>query len=291
MGLLSGLKKSAPAKEETKRPEETKKAENKAEETHEPEKKAPVHEEVEFLFAKTVHCPVCDSSFRSRTLKSGRARRLDPDFDLRPRFAFIDTNKYDVSSCPKCGYTAINRYFENLTGGQIKLLVQELSSFKPDSSAQDETLYAYTYEEAFDRYRRAMRCTQVKRGRASEAAYECLKLSWLYRGKLEAIAAAGEEESAETKELKKQELAYYEQAYEGFIKAIASENFPMCGMEENTLNLLLASMAYRLEKYDVASKLVSSVLTSQVAARSVKDRAMDLKELIVEKLHRAQSNG
>ena len=65
----------------------------------------------------------------------------------------------------------------------------------------------------------------------------------------------------------------------------------MCGMEENTLNLLLASMAYRLEKYDVASKLVSSVLTSQVAARSVKDRAMDLKELIVEKLHRVQSNG
>ncbi len=289
MGLLSGLKKSAPVKEETKRPEETGKTENKEKE---PEKKAPVHEEIEFLFAKTVHCPVCDCSFRSRTLKSGRARRLDPDFDLRPRFAFIDTNKYDVSSCPKCGYTAINRYFENLTGGQIRLLEQEVkSNFKPDSPAQDEALAAYTYEEAFERYRRAMNCTRVKRGRASEAAYECLKLSWLYRGKLEALAAAGEDENGETEELRKQEQAYYEQAYEGFIKAIASENFPMCGMEENTLNLLLASMAYRLEKYDVASKLVSSVLTSQVAARSVKDRAMDLKELIVEKLHRVQSNG
>ena len=69
------------------------------------------------------------------------------------------------------------------------------------------------------------------------------------------------------------------------MKAIASESFPMCGMEESTVNILLANMAFKLEKYDVSSKLVSAILTSRVASRSVKDRAMTLKEEIIKKLH------
>ena len=81
------------------------------------------------------------------------------------------------------------------------------------------------------------------------------------------------------------EDAYYKQAYEGFMKAIASESFPMCGMEESTVNILLANMAFKLEKYDVSSKLVSAILASRVASRSVKDRAMTLKEEIIKKLH------
>ena len=79
------------------------------------------------------------------------------------------------------------------------------------------------------------------------------------------------------------------QAYDGFVKAIASENFPMCGMEESTVNLLMANMAFRLEKYDVASKFVSTILASAASARPVKDRAMDLKEEIIAKMHDAKA--
>ena len=85
--------------------------------------------------------------------------------------------------------------------------------------------------------------------------------------------------------MKEEEDAYYKQAYEGFMKAIASESFPMCGMEESTVNILLANMAFKLEKYDASSKLVSAILASRVASRSVKDRAMTLKEEIIKKLH------
>lgn len=70
------------------------------------------------------------------------------------------------------------------------------------------------------------------------------------------------------------------------MKAIASENFPMCGMEESTVNLLMANMAFRLEKYDIASRFVSMILTSHVASRPAKDRAMNLKEEIIQKLHK-----
>ena len=59
--------------------------------------------EEEFLLAKTVRCKVCDQVFKTKVVKNGRVKRLEPDQDLRPRFQYIDTLKYDVTSCPNCG--------------------------------------------------------------------------------------------------------------------------------------------------------------------------------------------
>ena len=88
--------------------------------------------EAEYLFDKNVECPVCDSTFRTRVVKTGRVRRLESDFDLRPRHPDVDTIKYDVVSCPYCGYTALNRFFTDLTRGQ-KMLIREgvCSKFHP----------------------------------------------------------------------------------------------------------------------------------------------------------------
>ena len=48
----------------------------------------------------------------------------------------------------------------------------------------------------------------------------------------------------------------------------------MCGMEESTVNLLMANMAYKLGKVDIASRFISMILTSQAASRVAKDRAI-----------------
>ena len=110
-------------------------------------------------------------------------------------------------------------------------------------------------------------------------------MSWLYRGWIEELSKAEKKDEKTLAECRKEEATYYEQAYEGFLKAIASENFPMCGMEESTVNLLMANMAYKLGKVDIASRFISMILTSQAASRVAKDRAMLLKEEIIEKLH------
>ena len=166
---------------------------------------------------------------------------MEPDFDLRPRFQYIDTNKYDVSSCPQCGYTAMNRYFTHLSTGQVKMIEEGVChKFKGQKQPKEEPMEPYSYEKAIERYKLA-----------------------LYN----------------------EEATYYEQAYEGFLKAIASENFPMCGMEESTVNLLMANIAYKLGKVDIASRFISMILTSQAASRVAKDRAMLLKEEIIAKLH------
>lgn len=247
--------------------------------------KEEVHSEKEFLLEKSIRCPVCDTVFKTKMVKTGRVKRLEPDFDLRPRFQYIDTNKYDVSSCPKCGYTAMNRYFSHLSSGQIKMIDEGVRrKFKQTNLVEPEE---YSYEEAIERYKLALYNTLVKKGKASEKAFECLKISWLYRGRKEELMASADQDANMIAESQKEEMLYYEQAYDGFLKAIASESFPMCGMEESTINLLVASMAFQLKKYDIASRFVSLVLTSHAAGRSAKERAMDLKENIIKQLHNA----
>lgn len=247
--------------------------------------KEEVHSEKEFLLEKSIRCPVCDTVFKTKMVKTGRVKRLEPDFDLRPRFQYIDTNKYDVSSCPKCGYTAMNRYFSHLSSAQIKMIDEGVRrKFKQTNLVEPEE---YSYEEAIERYKLALYNTLVKKGKASEKAFECLKISWLYRGRKEELMASADKDANMIAESQKEETLYYEQAYDGFLKAIASESFPMCGMEESTINLLVASMAFQLKKYDIASRFVSLVLTSHAAGRSAKERAMDLKENIIKQLHNA----
>ena len=255
------------------------------------EKTVEAPKEEDFLLDKGVRCPICDTVFKSRMVKSGRARRLESDRDLRPRFEYIDTIKYDVSSCPKCGYTAINRYFPHLSSAQMKLIREEVcTKFKPEKGMADKL--SYTYDEAIERYKLALINTIAKKGKASEKAYECLKISWLYRGKKEEIQAANsnpsEEVKAEILKCEQTETAFYTQALDGFLKAMTSESYPMCGMEQNTVDFLIANMAFNLKRYDLASKFVSALLVSKTTSKTIKDKALTLKEEIISEIKNGQ---
>ena len=232
-----------------------------------------------FLLEKGVRCTVCDKGFKAKMIKSGRIKRLESDPDLRPRYQYIDTIKYDVLSCPNCGYTAINRYFDHLPSVQIKLIKEQVcANFKPTGEAEPAT---YDYDTAIGRYKLALYTTMVKKGKTSEKAYSCLKIAWLYRGKAETLDQADAAYEATLKACKEQEEMFYRQAYEGFMKAVSAEMFPICGMDQNTMDYLLAYMAAHFKDYAVASKCIANILQSQSAQNKIKERARDLKERVV----------
>lgn len=232
-----------------------------------------------FLLDKSFCCTVCDKTFKAKIVKSGRVRRLESDMDLRPRHQYIDVLKYDVISCPYCGYTAMNRYFEHLPSVQIKLIKEQIcANFK--ASGKDDPA-TYDYDTAIGRYKLALYTTMVKRGKASEKAYACLKIAWLFRGKAETLDKADKAYEITLKVCKEQEEAFYRQAYEGFMKAVSSENFPMCGMDQHTIDYLLAYMGAHFKDYATASKCIANILQSQSAPSKLKERARDLKERIV----------
>lgn len=239
-----------------------------------------IPKEEDFLLDKSFRCMVCDKPFMARVVKASKVRRLEPDTDLRPRYEYVDKLKYDIISCPYCGYTSMMRYFEQLSTAQIKLIKEGVcSKFAPTTS---DIPTIYTYEEAIDRYRLSLFNSVVKRSSVSEKAYTCLILSWLCRGKLEEMdASEGERDEELYAKYQKEELSFYEQAFEGLIKAVATELPPICGMDSNTIDLILTEMAYRLGRYDIASKLITKLLSSKSLNKNVKERVLDIKDNII----------
>lgn len=248
-----------------------------------PESTEEVINEEDFLFDKNVECVVCGKKFLNRSVRASKIRRIGADDDLRPRYKGCDVLKYDVCSCPYCGYTAMNRYFEGITTGQARLVRETVSSkFQPTTL---RITGAISYDMAIDRYKLALYNSMVKKAKVSERAYTCLKIAWLCRGKAEELVMemGRDPKSQGVLICKKEERSFYEQAYEGLLKAVSSESFPMCGMDNNTMDYLLAQMSFSLGKYEMTSRLLARLLGSN-ASSHVKDKALDLKQELIAKL-------
>ncbi len=247
-----------------------------------------MEKETDFLFTKHIRCTVCGETFETRVIKSGSLRRLEPDFDLRPRFRYVDALKYEVYSCPHCGYSAMSRYFENLTKIQKDLIRENIGSrFQPASTKAPETI---DYKTAILRFKLALHNSEVKRAKLSEKAYICLKIAWLYNSYMEELPENTEEERAQKSALKQTKDQFYQKAFEAFKETVATEDFPICGMDTHTMDYLLAALACHFKEYAFASKAVSNILTSQTADRRIKDKALDLKTKIVEGIKKENQN-
>lgn len=283
MGILSGLEgfglgnleNTDIFKEDTQKGEKTEEAQA-----------APQFQESDFVFAKTHTCPVCDKEFRSKTVKIGKAKLIGTDLDLRPKYDIIDSLKYDVILCPFCGYAALSRYFQYITAPQAKLITANITKNFHNNPPKGDV---YSYDEAIERYKLALANAIVKRGKSSEKAYICLKLAWVVRGKMESLNDEDKEYEKQKQECIEEENELLRKSLEGFLAARQSENFPMCGMDESTVDYLIAVLSMRFDQIDVAAKLVSGILTSAVANKRMKDKARNLKEMIVTKIRQQQA--
>lgn len=250
------------------------------------EKEAPVEKEVtvsikeeECLFPKSYQCPVCDKAFKSLAVRAGKLRNIGQDDDLRPLYRGMDPVKYDAILCPHCGYAALSRYFDRMMPHQGKKLRAEvMSKFK----GMDISDTFYSYDEAIMRYKMVLMCDVIGGVKVSRRAYTCLKLAWVIRGKLENedLHLSIEEKD----KLYAEELECIQNAYDGYVQALASETFPMSGMDEQTVSCLIAELAYKLKKYREALMMVSQLLGNKDLLPRVKEKILQLKEKIREQL-------
>lgn len=253
---------------------EAAKKETKSEEASKPKEIV----EEDLIFDKTYTCPVCDTEFKSKMVRTGKAKLVSADTDLRPRYQGVDPLKYDAILCPRCGYSSLNRYFNFVMSSQAKLIKAQISqSFKYEEN--DEKIY--TYDEAITRHKMALLNTVVKKGKTSERAYTCLKLAWLFRGKREEMEKK-EASKEELEALQKEEIQFLENAHEGFVAAFSAEAFPMCGMDQYTVIYLVAELARRIGNVEEAKRWVSKVLVARDANKRIKDKALALKEMLQE---------
>ncbi len=276
MGLLSGLSNLGLGKlEGADIFEEEKKPEVKAE-------AATVKEEAPFdendvLFDKSAECPVCSKKFSYRAVRTGKARSVGQDMDLRPKFDKFDPLKYDVVVCPYCGYACLTRYFTALPAAMVKLIKEGFAG-KVHGVANNPVL---SYDDAIQRYQLALAAAIVKRAKDSEKAYICLRMAWVIRGKRENLPIDTPDYDEASKELIKDENEALKTAFEGFINARQKESFPIAGMDEITIDYLLAVLATKFGKYDAAQKLISGILLNKSANNRIKDRARELKDQVL----------
>lgn len=233
--------------------------------------------EEDVIFDKTFTCPVCDQEFKSKTVKSGKVKLLTLDTDLRPIYQSMDPLKYDAIVCPSCGYAALNRFFKYVTSAQAGLIKNNITAaFR----GMKEPGTIYDYDDAIARHKLALVNAIVKKSKVSERAYTCLKTAWVIRGKSEHLSKDLPDYSKQLVALEKEELEFLDKAYTGFEEAFSKEDFPMCGMDESTITLLMAELARKSGKYDAAGRWISKVLISKDANERIKQKARDIKDLI-----------
>ncbi len=274
MGLFSGMNKFG--LNEIKQDEifanpEEKKAEEK---TEEKKKEAT---ELDYLIDRSYSCPVCEEEFKSKTVKSRSVRLIGSDDDLRPRYQQLDCLKYDVVVCPNCGYASLARTYKTIYDSQKKLVRETIS--KGFHYVEPEGVYSY--DDAIERYQIAFANAMAIKQIDSEKAYLCLRMGWTIRGKAETLKEGTPGYEEDLKKCKEDENEALKLAMDGFLAARNKEEAPYAGMDQSTLDYLIAVLSARFGKIDVASKLIAALISNRAANPRIRERARDLKDKIV----------
>lgn len=231
-----------------------------------------------YLYLREYTCPVCGAKLKVPTVKSGKARMIGQDWDLRPIHKDIDTLKYDVVHCNKCGYAVLRRYFSVLPKPHKDMILQKISvHYTPIAEPVGMVL---NYDEALVRYKLALICAVARKVHDSELGLISLKMAWLNRAKKLELGDDAESMIRPVRikydQCQEMEEKYLQKAMEFFVSARQTEEPPIAGMNEIALDFLLASLCGHFEKYDDATRLVSGIIQSKQSSGSQKDRARDM---------------
>ena len=284
MGLFDGLAKFGIVQLNTDdlyvdKDEQNPKEAGNVEKVEVPKEKPKVNEK-DFIFEKAYECPVCEFKFKEMTVKTSRARVVKIEKNLRPICDGIEPIKYEMISCPMCGYTTMNRYFGPVIPRQKQMFIDSIGRNYPGNKYYKPGVISF--DTAIERIELALATAMVKMTRDSEKAYICLKGKWLCEAYIDVLLEEDPDNEELIKTVKEKGKEFHEFAYEGLIKARQSESFPIAGMDSVTLDYLLAEMAAESGKYDVASKLISSLLQNQTIPKRIKDKTRYLKDEIID---------
>lgn len=230
------------------------------------------------LIPRKYTCPVCEKELRSKSVKSNVARFVETKADLRPIYSNINVTKYDAVCCPNCGYSALAKNFSDMTLTQRKLIQDKIQSgYK---SREESECDFYTTETAISRMKMALLCAITKEAKDSEIGNVCLKISWLYQDLADEIPEDAPDAASKKELYLKEADNAAMKAYERLTKARMHEDYPIAGMNDTTLDYILSYFAYKKGDYQTAMQFLSNVVSNREVSPRLKDKALDLKDLI-----------
>jgi uncharacterized protein (DUF2225 family) len=238
--------------------QKTKNVEKKTQEINQTEEE----KQKSLLFDRELVCPVCDNSFKVRSVKTSAARMQKKESDFFIRYTIINPYFYDVWVCNICGYATMKIDFEKIRTHQIEKVQKSISQKWKGISYPA----VYDLNIAIERYKLALLNYCVMEARSSAKAMTCLKLAWMYR-----LAEDFENE-----------IVFLKQALEGFNDAYYNEDFPIYGMDRFTTMYLLGELNRRTANFDQANLWFSKIITASSIPQRIKELARDQRDLIKE---------
>lgn len=212
------------------------------------------NEVINYLFDKSVTCPVCGSTFKTKAVKSKSARISSKDSDFFIRYSSkVNPYFYDVWICNSCGYAALKSDFDKIKNYRKELV---LSNITPKWQPRE---YPDILDEklAIEKYKIALLNAMLTDAPDSTKAMISLKIAWMFR----------------TLENTTQENVFMGQALEGFIDAYSKEVFPIYGLQRDSLMYLLGELNRRLKNYDDALLWYSKTIVNTNASYRIKELA------------------
>ena len=212
------------------------------------------------LFDKQIVCPVCNSNFKVKTVKSKSPRVISKDSDFFIRYSGINPYFYDVLICNSCGYAAIRGDFENLKSYKKELV---LSNVTPKWKPRE---YPVILDEklAIERYKLALLNSVLLDLPDSTKGMISLRIAWMHR-----LLAN-----------KEQELTFLSQALDGLNNAYMKEVLPIYGLQRDSLMYLLGELNRKIGNTQEALLWFSKTIVSTNSSNRIKEMARTSKDLI-----------
>ena len=205
------------------------------------------------LFDKQIICPVCNSQFKAKTVKSKSPRVVSKDSDFFIRYSVANPYFYDVCICNSCGYAAMKSDFEKLKSHKKELVLSNVTpKWKPREYPDilDEKL-------AIERYKLALLNAVLINLPDSTKAMISLKIAWMHRLLDDTT----------------QETLFLKQALEGFNDAYIKEILPIYGLQRDSLMYLLGELNRKLGNYQNSLLWYSKTIVSTNSSYKVKEMA------------------
>lgn len=211
------------------------------------------------LFDRTITCPLCQTTYTTKKIRSRFVKIEKHESDFRPIYSDPSTNPtyYNVHVCSSCGYSHTDEFTKHMVPVIKKELEQKISS----NWTRQDFGQVRTTQDAIKAYKLAIINATVKREKKVTIAGLFLRVAWLYREL---------QQDEEEQRFLKLASNYYEESY-------LNDDFSGTQMSDVKVLYMIAELSRRSGDESRAVKYLSKVIEKQNATsdRKIIDMAKE----------------